>query len=124
MNDNEKRRTGYLHATDELRKLIIENPDLPMLVMAGEDCNSGYYGYMTCGDVYCRIGEFLDCDQTVNDERVYTDRDEFEEDLEDRLYDPELHDGMTDEMWDHLVQDEVAEYDPFWKKCIIVYVDN
>lgn len=124
MTESEKRRTGYLNATDELRKLIIENPDLPMLVLAGADSNIGDWSWMTCSSVHCTIGEFLDCDQTVNDERVYTDRDDFEEDLEDHLYDPELHDGLTDEMWDHLVKDEVAEYDPFWKKCIIVYVDN
>lgn len=124
MNDNEKRRTGYLHATDELRKLIIENPDLPMLVMAGEECSIGDWSWMICGYVRCVIGEFLDCDQTVNDERVYIDRNDFEADLENNLYDPELHDGMTDEMWNHLVQAEVAEYDPFWKKCIILYVDN
>ena len=124
MTESEKRRTGYLNATDELRKLIIENPDLPMLVMAGQDCNIGDWSWMTCGYVHCVIGEFLDCDQTVNDERVYTDRDDFAEDFEDHLYDPELHDGLTEEAWDKLVQAEVAEYDPFWKKCIIVYIDN
>lgn len=45
MNEYEKKRTGLLHATDELRQLILENPELPLLVFAGEDCNSGDYSF-------------------------------------------------------------------------------
>lgn len=30
-----------LHSTNELRKIIIDNPDLPLLVFAGEDANIG-----------------------------------------------------------------------------------
>ena len=41
MKELEQRPTGILTATDELRKLIVENPGLPLLVFAGEDCNSG-----------------------------------------------------------------------------------
>ena len=47
MNEYEKKSTGLLHATDELRQLILENPELPLLVFAGEDCNSGDYSYMS-----------------------------------------------------------------------------
>ena len=43
MTEYEKESTWLLHATDELRKLILENPELPLLVFAGEDCNSGDY---------------------------------------------------------------------------------
>ena len=39
-----KLETGLLHATDELRELILQNPELPLLVFAGEDSNNGEWG--------------------------------------------------------------------------------
>ena len=123
MTDFEKRMTQLLHSTDELRQLIIDNPGIPILIFAGEDCNCGNYSYMSCSYVNASLGEFLDCNQTVNDERCYCDRDEFEEALADSLYSEEYAD-MPDDEWDKLVAEKVAEYDPYWKKCIIVYVDN
>lgn len=125
MLEREKRPTSLLTASDELRKLIIENPGVPLLVFAGEDCNTGDYCYTSCSSCSAELGEFLDCMQEVNDERVYTDRDDFSEALADYLYDHEYHDwdGSENE-WDDYCDRRVAEYDPYWKKCIILYVDN
>ena len=117
---NEFLSTGLLHSTDELRKLIIDNPDLPMLIFAGDDCNSGDWAYMSCSHVSARIGEFLDCAQTVNDERCYDDRDDFRADLEDKFYD---FDG-SDQEFDTFIDNKLLEYEPYWRPCIIVYVDN
>ena len=112
MNEYEKKSTGLLHATDELRQLILENPELPLLVFAGEDCNSGDYSYMSCSSVTASIGEFLDFPQTVNDEICFTDRDELEEEIENRS-------DFT-----AYIKAEMELYAPYWKPCIIVYVDN
>lgn len=120
ISEFERRSTELLHATDELRKLLLENPDLPLLVFAGDDCNSGDYSYMSCGHVSACVGEFLDCMQEVNDERCYTDRDEFEEALYDYLYDG----NIPEEEYETLCKECLAAYDPYWKKCIILYVDN
>ena len=46
--------------TDELKKLILENPDMPIVVLAGEDANDGYYGWMFCSSVSFHIEEILD----------------------------------------------------------------
>lgn len=121
LTELERRPTDLLHAADELRKLLIENPDLPLLVFAGEDCNTGDYSFMSCGYVHAYVGEYLDCMQEVNDERCYTDRGEFEEDLGDQLCDD--FEG-SDEEWDVFLKKRTAKYDPYWKKCIILYVDN
>lgn len=125
MRELERRPTELLVASDNLRKLIIENPGLPLLVFAGDDCNSGNYSYMTCSSCWAEVGEFLDCMQEVNDERVYTDRDEFKDALDDHLFDA-LEDGWhgTDEDWDAYVEQKLAEYEPYWRKAIIFYVDN
>jgi hypothetical protein len=120
MNDYEKKKTGLLHSTDELRQLLIDHPDLPLLVLAGEDCNSGDYSYMSCSRVSASIGEFLDCQQTVNDEMCYTDRDDFQEDME---YNYSDFDG-SDQEFEIFIENELLKYDPYWKPCIIVYVDN
>lgn len=119
MNEYEKKSTGLLHATDELRQLILENPELPLLVFAGEDCNSGDYSYMNCSSVTASIGEFLDFPQTVNDEICFTDRDELEEEIENRS-----DFTGTDEEFTAYIKAEMELYAPYWKPCIIVYVDN
>ena len=125
MKELERRPTTLLTATDELRQLILDNPGVPLLVFAGDDCNSGDYTYMSCSGCSAALGEFLDCMQEVNDERCYCDRDEFEEDLADSLYN-DMGDNWqgTDAEWDAFVTQRAAEYDPYWRKCIILYVDN
>lgn len=121
MSQNEKFSTGILNSCDKLRKLIVDNPELPLIVFAGEEANSEGCNYMTCGLVIAEIGEYLDCMQTVNDERCYCDRDEFREDIEYLAY--EYFEG-EDEDFDKYVDAIMAEYEPYWKKCIAVYVNN
>lgn len=120
MTNDERRPTGLLHSADELCQLIRENPTLPLLVVAGEEANIGDYSCMCCSYIKVYKGEFLDCAQTVNDCMCYTDRDEFEEAVADSLADVDY----TDEEFDALVKKMVAEYDPYWKPCIILNVDN
>ena len=97
MNDWEKKPTIYPRPSDELRKLITEHPDLPLLVMAGDNANDGDHSYTVCSYIRAELGEVLDCEQGVDDTMIFTDRDEFEEKLGDNFYDPELHEGLTDE---------------------------
>lgn len=121
MKQEERRPTGIVNSATELRQLIIDNPDLPLVVFAGEDSNSGDYMYTSCSYVSAYIGEFLDCQQTINDEKCYCERDDFEEDLADTLDD---YFEESDEAFAERVKQAVAEYDPYWKKCIILYVNN
>ena len=65
-------------------------------------------------------GEFLNCRQDVRSEYCYTDRDEFREDIESSHYDFE----GTDEEFDKLIESELVKYEPYWKDCIILYVDG
>lgn len=121
MKQGESKPTGLLAATDELRRLILENPNLPLLVFAGEDCNIGDYSYMACSNVRASLGEFLDCQQTINDEYCFTDRDEFRDEMEDLLCDS--FDG-SDREFEEFIKKKLNEYEPYWKPCIILYVDN
>ena len=117
-----RRETKVVFNTDELRQLIMDNPTLPIAVLAGPDANIDYGGWMFCSRVSVHKGEILDCEQEVNDERIYTDRDDFEEDLTDYLsYE---YDSPNEYDFDEVVKEKLAEYEPYWKECILIYADN
>jgi hypothetical protein len=118
--EKDKKPTGLLHSGDELRQLIIDNPGLPLLVFAGEDANSGDYSYMSCSSVSASVEEFLDCEQEVEEERCFTDREEFEERMRDFYSDFE----GSDSEFDKFIEDKLVAYEPYWKPCIVLYVGN
>lgn len=113
--------TDLLHNTDVIRKLILENPDLPILVLVSDDAHKGEYAYEAVWDVDWNIGEFLDCEQRIDEDKIYTDRDEFEEDLEQYLWD-EAHKYISEDEFEKLLKRELKKYESFWKRCIILYI--
>ena len=122
---------GFVHDTDELRKLILGNPDLPIVVFAGEEANTGDYSYMLCTSVRFGIGEILDAIPPYRKEHIETDRDDFEEQLEEWLWDEMCYedssgDGVepSEEEFLKRASEEKAKYEPYWKKCIVLYVNN
>ena len=115
------RELGYgLNDTANLRKLIMDHPELPLVVFAGQNACLPEWSTTLCASVYAYIGEFLDCEQDVNPERVYGDRDEFEDDL--RQYYEDM--DMNDDEFDDFIDKKLTDYEPFWKKCIILEVNN
>lgn len=115
--------------TDELKKLIAEHPDYPIVVLAGEDANSGYFSTMFCSDVRVNVEEILTAEAPYNDERVEDDRDEFAEKMEEWLWD-EL--GQNDVDAEKMPEAEfqarlravLAEFEPYWQKVIAIYANN
>lgn len=103
-----------LRDTTKLKELILENPDLPLLIFAGEDAWQGEYCY---NQVDARI-------YGVEEITLYADRwmykDEYEEELSDALCDEEEYKNISDEEWDKMIQQKVAETE--FVKAIIVYV--
>ena len=112
--------SGLDHSTDGLRKLIMEHPNLPMLVFAGEECNRGDYSYMCCTTVRAEIGEYLDCKNEASDEIIFTDRSSFEEELEEAFWGSEL----SEDEFEKMIDEKMKGYEPYWKPVILVYVDN
>ena len=121
---NYKPLNMFTAQTDELKKLIAEHPDMPIVVIvnaevvADDDYNWWYAPYISFS-----LGEILDCEQDVNDMKVYTDRDDFEEDLADILGDSGDYDETTDEEFDKIVQEELKKYEPYWKRVIQIRAD-
>lgn len=113
---------GIIHDTTELRKLIAENPDLPIAIMVGQEAASEDYSYTYCTDVRCRVGEILDHELPFGEGHIFEDRIEFEEQLAEFLIDGNEH--MSDNDFDLLVETAKGEYNEYWKKAIIVIADN
>lgn len=110
--------------TDALKKLIADHPDLPIVVIVNSEVVADDdYNWWYAPDVSFGLGELLDCDQDVNDMKVYTDRDDFEEDLADILGNSGDYDETTDEEFDKIVQEELKKYEPYWKKVIQIRAD-
>ena len=112
----------YLHYCSNLRRLLTENPKLPVIVYAGENANTGDYQYLCCSRVECSVGEVLDCELPFGGKEVFYDRDYFRERLADYL--AEQLGGLTDDEFDKALKKELKKYEPYWKKVIEVWVDN
>lgn len=110
-----------IYDNEELKQLILNNPNLPIVFFAGENCGSFFY-WTHCSSVDCVLGEVLDCEQDIDKEKIYCDRDEFKSDVEDFLY--YETEGCSDEEYNHRLENELKRYEPYWKSCILVYVDN
>lgn len=109
----------FLKQTDELKELIAKYPDYPIVVIVDSevvaDCD---YGWWYAPEIRFGIGEILDCEQDIDDEKTYIDRDELEDDLADILGDSGDYDETTDEEFDAIVKTELTKYEPYWKKVI------
>lgn len=107
-------------SSNELKQLIAENPDLPIMVLCDNDLYCDYYNSTIAPSISFYLGEFLDCYQEVNEDRVYFDRDEFLEELSYKLEDlPEFED-LTQEEFDKAVEAEFDKYSSYWQKAIII----
>ena len=106
--------------TDELKKLILENPELPIVILADEDSSNADYGWTYCSRISFCIEEILDWDFYDYNDAVITDRDRLEELIADNL------DGeyLTDEEYEAAIKKEIEKYEPYWKKVIAIYASN
>lgn len=113
-----------LNECQELKRLIAENPDLPLAFFAEDTGIYIDYGYLSCNSATAEKGEVLDCYQEINDEKAFTSRDDFEEDLRDTLWGIDEYRNLSDKEFDEVFKKEKSKYDDKWKDCIIVYVGN
>lgn len=114
----------FIKQTDELKELITKYPDYPIVVMVGtEVVADDYYGWWYAPCLSFSIGEILDCEQDINDEKTYTDRDEFEEDMYNKYEDDEEYKELDNYEFDEMIEKKLKEYEPYWKKVIQIRAD-
>lgn len=112
----------FIEQTDELKNLIAEHPDYPIVVICNADVigDDGYRSYYA-PSLSFSIGEILDCDQNIDDQIVYTDRGEFWDDIEYLLCNQEEYANLSNEEFRNVVQEEYDKYEPYWKNVIQIH---
>lgn len=108
----------YFISSKELRKVLNENPDLPVLFEVLQNDEYGSDGVYT-GNVTWEVGEYLDYDDDIIDGRLMTDREDVEDDVQYELY---SHSEFTYPEVKKLVRMKLRDYEKHWKKCVIIYV--
>lgn len=127
-----RQASGILADTTELKKLILQHPDYPIVVLVSEEANSGDYSWMYASDITFSVGEILDKQQPFNQELIYSDRDSFEEDFAEWLWEDlctrmedEGNDAeLDDNTFERVLKAELEQYESYWKNCIIIRADN
>ena len=114
----------FVKQTDDLKELITQYPDYPIVVIVSSDvvADDGY-AWWYAPEIRFGIGEILDCEQDIDEEKTYVDRDEFEDDLRDNLSWDEIYDKLSDEEFDKVIEEKLNEYEPYWKKVIQIRAD-
>ena len=120
MLDREKQPTGLMHTGEQLRKLLLEYPKLPVIVFARDTGIDGNYDEMCCTNVSAEVGEFLDCQQEIRDE-CFTSRDHFRDEVYDFV---DFNSDLEEDELEDAVEEAIEEYEPYWKPCIILTVGN
>lgn len=111
---NKTKLDCYINDTAELRNLILENPELPLLIFCGEDAWHDIYAYEQASAGVKGIQEL-----TLYD-NYWLEKDDYEEGLSDILCDQEEYKDLTDEEYDQMIQQKVAETE--FVKAIVIYV--
>ena len=103
-----------LNDTSNLRQLILENPDLPLLIFCGEEAWCGEWTYNQADASRGKI-------QTLTlYHDVWVDEDDYRERLVDDLCDEEEYKDLSDEEYFKMIDQKVAE--TVFAKAIVIYV--
>ena len=113
----------FIKQTDELKKLIAEHPDYPIVVIVANEVIGDDYSWWYAPCISFSVGEILDCEQDIDEEKTYVDRDDFEEDVQYNVECDENFENVTDEEFDAEVKRIMTEYEPYWRKVIQIRAD-
>lgn len=113
----------FVKQTDKLKELITKYPDYPIVVLVSNEVVADDYGWWYAPEISFGIGEILDCEQDIDEEKTYVDRDDFEEDVQYNVECDENFENATDEEFDAEVKRIMTEYEPYWKKVIQIRAD-
>lgn len=104
-----------LNNTAKLKELIVQNPELPLLIFCGEECWQGDY---TFNMAYAR-------EPSIEVLTLYGDiwlpEEDVEEELFDDLADEPEYEHLSNEEYRGMIEQRVAEMEAC--KAIVIYVD-
>lgn len=103
-----------LNDTTELRKLILKNPDLPLLIFCGEDSWHDEYPYEQAEASSCEVKELT----LYND--WWLDKGDYGNKLSDDLCDKKEYRDMSDKEYNNMIKQKISETE--FVKAIVIYV--
>ena len=103
-----------LENTKKLRELILNNPDLPLLIFVGEEAYTGEFHYNMTEVSFVEIEEL-----TVY-KNYYIEKEEYKEKLIDDLSDVEEYKELSDIEYLRMIEQKVEEAE--YTKAIVIYV--
>lgn len=117
------KKTDLSKQTDELKQLILDNPDLPIVVLTEtEVVADDSYGYWYGSNIKFNITEIIEYQGLYDNYfHVYEDREELEEKIANDLADDERYCDLSDEQFDAMLKIKMKEYEPMWTKVIAIY---
>lgn len=107
-----------LKDTTELRKLIVDNPDLPLLIFCGEESWDGEHAYSSAFASNGSIQEPTLYEDGYD--AIWMDKEDYAEKLSDDLDDKEEYKDMTDDEYNKMIDRKVKETE--FVKAIVIYV--
>lgn len=103
---------------EELLKLIKENPNLDMVVMASTDDLIDEYGYLLLEKIKVEVADIYN---SPSNERIYFDKEDVVEELREFLASEEYID-MPDKEYDKMCEEKAKDY--FYKRAIVIWGGN
>lgn len=104
---------------EKLVKIIQENPDLDIVVMAGTDELTDEYGSILMEKLNIEVADIYN---SPRDEIIYFDKDDVVDELRDFLADDEEYIDMSDDEYDKVCEEKAKDY--FYKKAIVIWARN
>ena len=107
-----------LKDTSNLRQLIIDNPELPLIIFCGEESWDGEHSYSSANASNGSIKELTLYDDGYDS--IWMEKEDCAERLSYELSDMEEYEDMTDEEYDKMIADKVAKAE--FVKAIVIYI--
>ena len=104
---------------EELIKIIQENKDLDIVVMASTDDLTDEYGSLLMENL--RV-EVIDIYNSPQEEIIYFDKDDVIEELQNYFADNEEYMNMFDEEYEKMCEEKAKDY--FYKRAIVIWARN
>lgn len=115
------RKECSLYDCKELKQMIVENPELPLLIFCGEEAYHGEFAYESnqLNAKPC-IKELALYESSMHDGLEWVDREEYEDRLRDDMSDWQELENLSDEEFDKQVADRLSKVN--FIKAIVIYV--
>ena len=104
---------------EKLVKIIQENPNLDIVVMASTDELTDEYGSILMEKLNIEVANIYN---SPRDEIIYFDKDDVVDELRDFLADDEEYIDMSDDEYDKVCEEKAKDY--FYKRAIVIWARN